>query len=201
MLLLTELQKETLLPRYEILELVGEGPCSEIYRGKGREGGASVAIKVVDKRLIVRRNMVRCVLAEKEAMLRLAGCSNVIRLLETLQDEDSLYFISEYAAHCDLCSYLREHDVSEELARKMVSGISAGLKCIHQHSLAHRYADVAFPRDIKPENILLDENLDPLISDFGCVYDFESEASELSYVGTPAYQSPDAIEGRATRDK
>lgn len=201
MLLLTELQKETLLPRYDVLELVGEGPCSEVYRARCRESGTPVAIKILDKRLIVRYNMVRCVFAEKDAMLRLVGCSYIIRLLETLQDEDSLYFITEYATHCDLCSYLREHEVSEELARKIVKGIATGLNCIHQHRLAHRYIDVVFLRDIKPENILLDESLDPLINDFGCVYDFEGEVNNPSYAGTPAYQSPDAIEGRITRDK
>ena len=138
MLLLTETQKQTLFKNYEVQELIGEGPLSEVYRAVVRSDGSVVAIKLMDKRILVRNRKVKAIYREKDAYIRLAGCPNVVQLRETMQDEDTVYFVMDFVPYGDLRSYVLEHEVSEDTARNIVKGIYAALQCIHIHGYAHR---------------------------------------------------------------
>lgn len=139
MLLLTERQKETLLPKYDVIELIGDGPFSEIYKARRRSDKHIVVIKLLDKRLIIRNNKVKTVFSAKKAMLKLSKCPGIVRLLETMQDEDTLYYVIEYAANGDLRTYVLEHVMTEAQAKDITKKLSTAIESMHEHKIAHRY--------------------------------------------------------------
>lgn len=205
MLFLTERQKETLFAKYEVIELIGEGPLSEVYKAKRRSDRHIVAIKILDKSMIIRKDKIETVFCAKEAMLKLVKCPGIVRLLETMQDEDTLYYVMEYAVNGDLRSYVLEHELTEAQTKEITKKLFIAIECMHENRIAHRYqtynkSDICF-RDIKPENILLDDKLEPVISDFECSYDLDTADKDPEFVGTPAYHSPCQIEGTVTREK
>lgn len=138
MLLLTEAQKGTLLPKYDILELVGEGPLSEIYKARCHSNGRMVAIKMLDKNQVVRKNKIEAVFNEKEAMLKLGQCPGIVRLIETMQDGDTLYYVMEYAVNGDLRSYVLEHEIDEMQAKEIVKKLFIVIECMHKNGIVHR---------------------------------------------------------------
>lgn len=141
MLLLTERQRLTLLPKYDVIELIGDGPLSEVYKARRRSDNHTVAIKILDKSMIIRKNKIRTVLCAKEAMLKLDKCPGIIRLLETMQDKDTLYYVMEYAVNGDLRSYVVEHKVTEAQAREIAKKLFLAIECMHEHRIAHRQSN------------------------------------------------------------
>lgn len=138
MLLLTERQKLTLLPKYDVIELIGEGPLSEVYKARRRSDNHIVAIKILDKSMIIRKGKTKTVLCAKEAMLKLDKCPGIIRLLETMQDEDTLYYVMEYIVNGDLRGYVVEHEITEEQAKKIAKKLFLAIECMHEHRIVHR---------------------------------------------------------------
>lgn len=195
--------KETLLPKYEVIEFIGEGPLSEVYKARHRPDHHIVAIKILDKRLVIRKNKIKSVFYAKEAMLKLRECPGIVRLLETMQDEDTLYYVMEYATNGDLRNYVLEHEITEAQAKEITRNLFTAINYMHGKGIVHRYwiiTSILYLRDIKPENILLNDKLEPLINDFECSYDLDAVDRELDFVGTPAYHNPHQINGTVTRE-
>jgi serine/threonine protein kinase len=97
--------------------------------------------------------------------------------------------IMEYCPNGDLSDSIRKHGpCSEALLRSYARQILLGLSFLHSHNILHR--------DIKPANVLLDSNGRLKLTDFGMSRHMDTMRTHTALAGSPAYMSPEAVEGR-----
>ncbi|HEY6563846.1 MAG TPA: protein kinase, partial [Pirellulaceae bacterium] len=94
-----------------------------------------------------------------------------------------LFLVSKYVAGTDLRSRFREFGCDPRTAARLVADLADGLAVAHREGIFHR--------DVKPENILLDAEGRPLLTDFGLALREEETGAGAHFVGTPAYMSPE----------
>lgn len=185
-------------------QTLGEGSYSTVIAASDRQTLRDYAIKVLDKRHIIKENKVKYVHIEKNTLNRLGDHDGIIRLYYTFQDERSLYFVLDYAANGELLSLIkRMGSLSEECTQYYGKQILDAVEYMHSKGVIHR--------DLKPENILLDYKMRIKITDFGTakLLDSVSKTDEgdpvypddvraNSFVGTAEYVSPELLASKAT---
>lgn len=176
--------------------------CIQVYLAKDIHTGKEHAIKVCDKRHIIKEKKTEYVTREKEVLNMLAGAKHsFVRLYCTFQDVDRLYFVLSYAKNGELLPYINKVGSFDIECTKFYSAeILRGLEYLHGLGIIHR--------DLKPENILLDEKMHVLITDFGCTKILKEPDVPLnenetyvrprknSFVGTAQYLSPEILTDR-----
>ena len=182
---------------------LGEGSYSTVLAAMDRSTQKQYAIKVLDKRHIIKEKKVKYVNIEKETLNRLTDHPGVVRLYYTFQDERSLYFVLDLCAGGELLSVLKRMTTfDEECTRFYGAQILDTISYMHSKGVIHR--------DLKPENVLMDDQQHIKITDFGTAkmlethqdpsgrtY-FDSDAGQLrdratSFVGTAEYVSPELL--------
>jgi len=117
---------------------------------------------------------------------------NIIRLYETFYREKHIFFVQEICMAGDLLTYVRKRRILEErIAKYIMQQILKALHYLHSNNIIHR--------DIKLDNILLQQSGTIKICDFGVskiVTHTESDEADTS--GTPAYLPPEAVLGKTT---
>jgi len=182
---------------------LGEGSFGSVYYGLmngqlGIHGPVAVKVlKVASDRLEVRFN------AEIECM-RFALHENILELLAYSNDGDYHCLIYQYMQNGNLADSLRLKSRSIPLTAvqrlQIALGTAKGLSFLHNHS--HEKSLVH--RDVKPENILLDDNLHPKLCDFGLVRltgegDYNRSVDQTSLLmGTPLFMAPEALRGEVS---
>lgn len=150
---------------FEFIKPITSGGFGKVYLGKRKahkylqEDQKIYAIKVMDKHVMVRKNMAAQVRAERDA-LAVSKSPFVVKLFYSLQSKESIYLIMEYMIGGDLKSLL--HNVfyfDEKMALFYFSEVAIALDYLHQHGIIHR--------DIKPDNMLLAANGHVKLTDFG----------------------------------
>uniref|UniRef100_A0A182NA01 3-phosphoinositide-dependent protein kinase 1 n=1 Tax=Anopheles dirus TaxID=7168 RepID=A0A182NA01_9DIPT len=140
-------------------KMLGEGSFSCVYLAKEVRTSKKYAIKVCEKRLILREKKQDYVKREREVLNRLTGKPGFLGLYCTFQDRTKLYFVMTYACNGTLLSLLSRPSFTIDCARIYAAEILLALETMHNMGILHR--------DIKPENILLDERMHVLMADFG----------------------------------
>ncbi|XP_076672178.1 phosphoinositide-dependent kinase 1 isoform X3 [Andrena cerasifolii] len=188
-------------------KVIGEGSFSTVYLAKDIHTSQEYAIKVCDKRHIIKEKKTEYVQREKEVLNMLAGAKHsFVHLFCTFQDVERLYFALTYAKNGELLPYINKVGSFDIECTKFYSAeILHGLEYLHGLGIIHR--------DLKPENILLDEKMHVLITDFGSAKILKDpEAVETrtddpqqqhqqqyrrdrrgSFVGTAQYVSPELL--------
>lgn len=146
-------------------KLIGEGSFSSVFLAKEIRTGRELAIKVCDKRQIVREKKTEYIFREKEILKLLTDKWNpnvpyFVCLHASFQDAQRLYFVMTYAKNGDLFKFIAKQtakgiDCTQFYAGELVSSV----EYLHNQGIIHR--------DLKPENILLNERMHILITDFG----------------------------------
>ncbi|KAI8841753.1 kinase-like domain-containing protein [Chytridium lagenaria] len=136
----------------------------------GRGGFAfNVAIKIIDKRMMKANNESRKVASEVDIHFHLHHPS-ILELLTFFEDDDNVYLVMELCAQ----------------ARRVLEQVVKGLEYLHERKIMHR--------DLKLSNILLTEDFDVKIADFGLACRLNDNAGEQrTMCGTPNYISPEVI--------
>ncbi|XP_057960228.1 CBL-interacting serine/threonine-protein kinase 7 [Malania oleifera] len=177
----------TLLGRYQMGRLLGRGSFAKVYRARSIADGGSVAIKVIDKSKTVDAAMEPRILREVAAMRGLRH-SNILGIREVMATKSKIYLVMELAEGGDVFSKIRRCGrLSETAARRYFQQLVAALHYCHQNGVAHR--------DIKPQNLLLDQNNNIKVSDFGLSALPEQLQHGLLHTacGTPAYAAPEVV--------
>ena len=189
---------------------LGEGSYSTVIAATDRQTGKEFAIKVLDKRHIIKEKKVKYVNIEKDTLNRLTDHPGVVRLYYTFQDEQSLYFVLDLASSGELLGVLKRMTTfDEECSRFYGAEILDTIDYMHARGVIHR--------DLKPENVLLDDQMHVKITDFGTAkildipkkpssnansggspdagnpLDGSEDNKANSFVGTAEYVSPELL--------
>ncbi|XP_071976501.1 3-phosphoinositide-dependent protein kinase 1 [Engystomops pustulosus] len=169
-------------------KILGEGSFSTVVLAKEIATGREYAIKILQKRHIVKENKVPYVTRERDVMSRLDH-PFFVKLYFTFQDVEKLYFGLSYAKNGELLKYIRKIGSFDETCTRFYSAeIVRALEYLHEKGIIHR--------DLKPENILLSEDMHIQITDFGTAKVLSSDTRQAranSFVGTAQYVSPELL--------
>ncbi len=171
--------------RYEILQLLGEGGMGAVYKAMDRELDRPVALKLIRPELAANPS----ILARFKQELLLAHQvthKNVIRIYD-LGDADGVKFITmEFVEGQDLRSLIQEKKkLSPQEAVEIIQQVCLALEAAHGVGVIHR--------DLKPQNIMLDQAGRVLVMDFGLARTLEGDGMTQTgaLVGTIEYMSPE----------
>ncbi|KAJ5499785.1 hypothetical protein N7453_008836 [Penicillium expansum] len=185
---------------------LGEGSYSTVVFATDRQTLKEYAIKILDKRHIIKERKVKYVNIEKDTLNRLTDHPGIVRLYYTFQDEQSLYFVLDLCKGGELLGVLKRMTTfDEECTRFYSAQILDTIDYMHKRGVIHR--------DLKPENVLLDSGMHVKITDFGTAKILKTpradpssngilplDSAELtqeerasSFVGTAEYVSPELL--------
>ncbi|XP_030548418.1 CBL-interacting protein kinase 5 [Rhodamnia argentea] len=177
----------TLMHRYELGRMLGQGTFAKVYHGRNLKTGQNVAIKIIDKEKVLRVGLIDQIKREISVM-RLVRHPNVVQLYEVMASKTKIYFAMEYVKGGELFNKVAKGKLKEDLARKYFQQLIEAVDFCHSRGVYHR--------DLKPENLLLDENGNLKVTDFGLSALWESRRQDgllHTTCGTPAYVAPEVI--------
>lgn len=174
------------LSDFELLRTLGTGTFGRVYLTKFRGTEQYYAMKVLKKVEVVRLKQVEHINSEK-AILSQIHFPFIVNLLCTFQDEKSLYMLLEYVVGGELFSHLRKAGrFSNDMTRFYAAEIVLALEYLHSLDIIYR--------DLKPENLLLDDKGHIKITDFGFAKKVDDRTWTLC--GTPEYLAPEIIQSK-----
>ncbi|KAI8824268.1 serine/threonine protein kinase 15 [Fimicolochytrium jonesii] len=144
---------------FEIIKPISRGAFGKVYLARKRTTQDLYAVKILKKQDMIRKNMVSHVLAERK-VLALSRNPFVVKLFYAFQSREYLYLVMEYLPGGDLSSLLAAFGTFEEpMARMYGAEVTIALEYLHANGIRHR--------DLKPDNILINEKGHTKLTDFG----------------------------------
>ncbi|KAJ0717287.1 putative protein kinase CAMK-CAMKL-CHK1 family [Helianthus annuus] len=180
----------TILNKYHLTHLLGRGSFAKVYHGRTLTTNTAVAVKVIQKPSTSDPTMEPRLLREVAAMRRL-NHPNILKLHEVLATKTKIYLVMELAAGGELFTQLvKRRRIKEATARFYFQQLVSALHFCHQNGVAHR--------DLKPQNLLIDEHGNLKVSDFGLSALPECKKDGLLHTacGTPAFTAPEIVRGK-----
>ena len=186
------------IDRYKIVEKIGSGGMATVYKAYDTRLERDVAIKVIrrdafhpDEIGVLLKRFER----EAKSLGRLSH-PNIVGVIDFGEFEGAPYLVMEYLSGGTLKDRLGKPYPWREAVR-MILPIAQALEYVHERNIINR--------DVKPSNVLMTENGQPLLTDFGLLKVFgdkEKEATSLTAtgigLGTPDYMAPEQWRGEAT---
>mgnify|MGYP001321892606 CR=1 FL=1 len=173
-----------------IHSLLGQGGMARVYRAKQANLDRDVAIKILPPYYAADPAFVERFKLEARALARLSH-PHIVIVHDAGEDQGRLYIVMEYVAGGNLRQYMAQSMPLREVVR-IIKEVADALAYAHAHGIIHR--------DVKPVNVLLDENKRAVLSDFGIAKVMETSAAFTrggAGVGTPEYMSPEQCRGGA----
>jgi cGMP-dependent protein kinase len=144
------------------------------------------ALKSVSRRKIERYEIQENLILERKILLTLDHVF-ILKLVKTFKDDNRVYFLTEYVRGMDLFDVLRELNViSDSDAKFYTACLILILEYVHEREIVYR--------DLKPENVIIDEDGYPKLIDFGISKILTGRT--FTIVGTPHYMAPEVITGK-----
>ena len=177
--------------RYRIEKLLGQGGMGAVYKAYDIEIGRTVALKLVRPELATSPETMRRFKQELALASRISH-RNVLRIHD-LGDVNGVKFITmAFVEGKDLAGVMEEGRLTIERSLVFAKQLCSALEAAHLEGVVHR--------DLKPQNVLIDQADNVYVSDFGLAKSLESEATMMTrtgqILGTPRYMSPEQVEAR-----
>ena len=176
-----------LCDRYEILDIVGAGGMSIVYKARCHRLNRNVAIKVLKPEFSNDKNFVTKFKIEAQAAAGLTH-PNIVNVFD-VYDDDGIYFIvMELVDGITLKEYIAENGrLSMDKAIDFSMQIAAGIEAAHESHIIHR--------DIKPQNIIVSKNGNIKVTDFGIAKAASPNTLTSGAMGSVHYISPEQARG------
>jgi serine/threonine protein kinase len=163
--------------------ILGSGSCSKVYYGIHKVKNQEVAIKKIAFDELP--DMMKARTIKEINILQSVDHPNIIKLYDYKFDKNKLFLITEYCNGGNLSEWIKKEKSSIEILT-VINQILEGLNYLQENRIIHR--------DIKPQNILIQEPLTVKICDFGFSQTFKEQINMFNTVcGTPLYMSPEII--------
>ncbi|VIO95387.1 Uncharacterized protein BM_BM5867 [Brugia malayi] len=144
---------------FEVVKHIGFGAFGRVSLVKKKDTGQVYAMKKLLKKDVIMKQQAAHVKAERDILAE-ADSNWIVKLYYSFQDEQSLYLIMEYVPGGDMMQLLINKGLFEEkLARFYIAELTCAIEYVHGLGFIHR--------DIKPDNILIDQNGHIKLTDFG----------------------------------
>lgn len=175
--------------KYEVLGIVGEGAYGIVYKCLNKVTNKYVAVKKFKE---TQDKLVQKTMKRELAMLQMLRHENVVEFQESFVSKGNFFLVFEYVEK-NLLEVLEEspHGLSPKLIRSLVYQMCKAVAYLHKNNMIHR--------DVKPENLLIDENLNLKLCDFGFARKVKLNKNNnnidtmTDYVATRWYRSPELL--------
>jgi beta-lactam-binding protein with PASTA domain/predicted Ser/Thr protein kinase len=188
---MASLQRDTIIDgRYRVLRRLGSGGMADVYLAEDQQLGRQVALKLLYRHLAEDVQFVERFRREASSAAGLQH-PNIVGIFDRGEWDGTYYIAMEYVEGRTLKDIVRERGPApSEAAVDVVLQILRALRYAHQRGIVHR--------DIKPQNVLIDEDGRVRVTDFGIARAGASDMTETgSIMGTAQYLSPEQAQGRA----
>jgi len=175
---------------YEITEEIGRGGMAVVYKANDLNLDRTVAIKVLPEQFTFDEEFIERFAREARTAANLTH-PNIITIHQVGKEGDTHYFAMNYIEGRSLSKMIREDGkLPVDKALKILQDVCGALEHAHARGVIHR--------DIKSDNILLDEQGNAIVTDFGIAK--AAEGTRLTQtgtsIGTPEYMSPEQANGQ-----
>jgi serine/threonine-protein kinase len=182
------------LDAYEILSEVDRGGMGIVYRAKHKQLNRIVALKVIRSGRLADGNEIARFRREAQIAAQLVH-PGIVPIFEVGQGKSTVYFTMAFVEGIPLRDWGCSPGISISSKVRLIHQVTQALEYAHQQGVAHR--------DIKPTNILIDTDGNPILIDFGLAKlthgDTELTQSGAT-IGTPAYMAPEQIQLHRNND-
>jgi serine/threonine-protein kinase len=152
------MEKTILNRRYEILRTIGQGGMAEVYLAHDILLDRNVAIKMLRDQFVADKALLEQFRREAKSAAKLVH-PYITNIYDVVSEGDKEYIVMEYVEGVTLKEYLQKNKLSLNAVLEIGVRLADALQHAHSRHLIHC--------DIKPQNILIDKNLNPKIADFG----------------------------------
>jgi serine/threonine protein kinase len=186
------------LADFEILNLLGKGTFGKVFLVKNKCNGKLYAMKILKKERIIKTRQLLHTKNEREILEKI-NHPFIVKLFYAFQNNEKLYLVTEFMQGGELFFHLKkEHVFTEEKAKLYACEIVLAIEHLHLNKIIYR--------DLKPENVLLDESGHIKLTDFGLSKIFNNnnnyvtssfnEEKAFTFCGTPEYLAPEILLGK-----
>ena len=173
--------------RYEILEKIGSGGMSDVYKARCHKLNRLVAIKVLKQEYSTDKNFVSKFWAEAQSAACLAH-PNIVNVYDVGSDQSVYYIVMELVEGITLKKYIEKKgklEIRESIGIAMQ--VCQGMEAAHDQKIIHR--------DIKPQNIIISRDGKVKVTDFGIARAASSQTISSNAMGSVHYISPEQARG------
>lgn len=179
--------------RYEILEKIGTGGMSDVYKAKCHKLNRFVAIKVLKQEFSENANFVSKFRTEAQAAAGLMH-PNIVNVYDVGEENGIYYFVMEIVEGITLKKYIeKKARLSVKEAISIAIQVSMGIEAAHNNHIIHR--------DIKPQNIMISKEGKVKVTDFGIAKAATSNTITSNVMGSVHYTSPEQARGGYSDEK
>lgn len=173
--------------RYEILEKIGTGGMSDVYKAKCHKLNRYVAIKVLKQEFSENANFVSKFRIEAQAAAGLMH-PNIVNVYDVGEENGIYYIVMELVEGITLKKYIeKKARLSYKEAISIAIQVSMGIEAAHKNHIIHR--------DIKPQNIMISKDGKVKVTDFGIAKAATSNTITSNVMGSVHYTSPEQARG------
>ncbi|KAF9076814.1 hypothetical protein BDP27DRAFT_1283599 [Rhodocollybia butyracea] len=150
----------TSIKDFDIIKPISKGAFGSVFLARKKATGDYYAIKVLKKADMIAKNQITNVKAERMILMKQAESPFVAKLYFTFQSKENLYLVMEYLNGGDCAALIKTIGaLPEEWTKQYIAEVVLGLEYLHQRGVVHR--------DLKPDNLLIDQHGHLKLTDFG----------------------------------
>lgn len=179
--------------RYEVLEKIGTGGMSDVYKAKDQKLNRLVAVKVLKQEFSENRNFVSKFRVEAQAAAGLMH-PNIVNVYDVGEEGGIHYIVMELVEGITLKKYIEKKvRLTTKEAISIAIQVAMGIEAAHNNHIIHR--------DIKPQNIMISKEGKVKVTDFGIAKAASSNTITSNVMGSVHYTSPEQARGGFSDEK
>jgi serine/threonine-protein kinase len=185
-----QILRDATLGEYEILSELGRGGMATVFLGHDISLDRKVAIKVMAPHLLEGEGMAERFKLEARTAAQLSH-PHIIPIYAVKESESTLFFVMKFVEGKPLDDIIKKMgQLPIPMVKDTLTKVGSALGYAHRRGVVHR--------DVKPANVMIDEEGTPIVTDFGIAKVAEAKGLTMTgtTIGTPAYMSPEQCEAK-----